>query len=660
MAEVSTLLPPETDLRPRHRAFEGIDWSRIDVVSVDVFDTLVLRKPVSERARVWRVARREAELLAAAGLPRSAEALYRARSVAWRFAFRITDMRAPPGEGRMEDIVDRQLELLALPPDLRERFLEIEREVDSACLRPNAPLIAALEVIARSGRPVHAISDTPWSAPDVRRLLDGAGARPPLAGIHSSADLGLTKRHGEIFEAVFAAIGTTKERVLHVGDDATADLDRARRAGASAAHVPRGRLHLVSRRAQGTLAEMGLRRGLRRSARTGREGTEGLVQEVIGPVVADILLRLWLHLRLSETRGDGPSVAAFCARGGLVMRRYLDMVLRGASLPLDTPRHDLMTSRVVAARAGLVRRAPSALAAIQRAYTNVSLAQGVAALAGPGLPVPGGQRPFTIDDLLAYLDDGAGEKARRRLEEQDALFRKSLDDMAEGCDRIVLVDTGLYGSTLQMMRDAYPDLRLEAAQIARCNHVGDAADHFPAIHGVVVERDRYSPLDARSAILRYWHFIELLFEPPLDSVTWLEARTDGSVGSNLQTPGWEDRLHGGFSFQPELDSYLGSLGPEDVAEMPARAERAFHRFRRVVLFPTAEEARLLGEGQRAHDFGLSGGDEIRLLGNPTDTLRELLGARWKEGALAVHRPLLRRAYQSALEGMYLARWLARG
>jgi hypothetical protein len=353
-------------------------------------------------------------------------------------------------------------------------------------------------------------------------------------------------------------------------------------------------------------------------------------------------------------------VAAFCARGGLVMRRYLEIVLESAGLPLDTPRHDLMTSRVVAARAGLVRRAPSAVAAIRRAYSNVSLAQGVEALAGPGLSVPGGKRPFRIDDLLAYLDDGIGKEALRRLEEQDALFRKSLDAMTTDCDRIVLVDTGLYGSTLQMMREAYPDLRLEAAQIARCNHVGDVADHFRAIHGFVVERDRYSPLDARSAILRYWHFIELLFEPPLDSVTWLEARPDGSIGSNLQAPGWEDRLHGSFSFQPHLEAYLASLGAEDVAEIPTLAEHAFHRFRRLVLFPTAEEARLLGEGQRAHDFGLSGGDEVRLLGNATDALRELLGARWKEGALAVHRPHLRRVYQAALEVIYLARWLGRG
>ena len=649
--------------RPRARLFNGIDWSGIDVVTVDVFDTLVLRRPVSERARVRRIARRESAWLAGAGMPRSIEAVYRARTLAWRAAYRIADMRAPAGESRMEGIVARQLEMLALPPDLCARFLAVEREVDIACLRPNAPLIEALEAVARTGRPIHAISDTPWSAADLRRLLEGAGARPPLSAIHSSADLGLTKRDGPIFEAVFATIGTTAGRVLHVGDDARADRDRARRAGATALHLPRGRAHGLARRAQGALVETRLRASLRRGAAApGQSAVEadGLMQDVVGPMTADILLRLWLHLRLSETHDGSRAAAAFCARGGLTMRRYLDMVVAGAGLPLDTPRRDLMTSRVVAARAGLVRRTPSALAAIERGYRKVTLQEGVAALAGPGLSVPGGERPFSTAGLLAYLDSPRAGAARRRLDEQDALFATLLAQVADGADRIVLVDTGLYGTTLQILRDAYPDLRFEGAQIARCNYAGGATDHFDVLHGFVVERDRYSPLDPRSAMLRHWHFVELLFEPPLKSVRWLEARPDGRIVSNLETPGWEKRIHGGFSFQRDLESYLERLGPEDIAQLPAQAERAWRRFRRILLFPTAEEARLLGEGQRDHDFGLTGGEDIHLIGTPSDKLRGLLGARWKEGALAVHRPHMRRAYQSALEGMYLARWLSRG
>src|ERR1700692_265513 len=82
---------------------------RIEVISTDVFDTLLLRTSRSERSRILKGERLFSDLLVRCGLHISADLLADARLQAQRLAFRGLALRGVPGEVRIEEIVSRQL-----------------------------------------------------------------------------------------------------------------------------------------------------------------------------------------------------------------------------------------------------------------------------------------------------------------------------------------------------------------------------------------------------------------------------------------------------------------------------------------------------------------------------------------------------------------------
>src|SRR3979490_1136378 len=103
---------------------------RIEVISTDVFDTLLLRSSRSERSRIMKGERLFSNLLAQRGWHIGADLLAEARLQAQRLAFRGLALRGVAGEARLSDIVSRQLSVLGLPPSLVAERLRIELQVE--------------------------------------------------------------------------------------------------------------------------------------------------------------------------------------------------------------------------------------------------------------------------------------------------------------------------------------------------------------------------------------------------------------------------------------------------------------------------------------------------------------------------------------------------
>ena len=116
-------------------------------------------------------------------------------------------------------------------------------------------------------------------------------------------------------------------------------------------------------------------------------------------------------------------------------------------------------------------------------------------------------------------------------------FVRHLQDQLGGRPRALVVDTGLFGTTAHLLADAQPDLEFSSVLIARSNYRREPTPWPSKVFGISVQVDGYSPLQRRTAILRYWHFTEALFEPALPSVRSFSAEQ----GRPVQT--W--RLRGG-------------------------------------------------------------------------------------------------------------------
>src|SRR6185437_12397896 len=89
-----------------------------DLISADVFDTLLLRTLRSERSRILHGERLFSRLLAGRGCQIEPDLLADARITSQQLSFRELAMRGRPGEVRLAEIIARQLKMLNLPDSL--------------------------------------------------------------------------------------------------------------------------------------------------------------------------------------------------------------------------------------------------------------------------------------------------------------------------------------------------------------------------------------------------------------------------------------------------------------------------------------------------------------------------------------------------------------
>ncbi len=128
-------------------------------------------------------------------------------------------------------------------PDLPEAFF---REVDQAFRRRSAfyvfpDVIPALEAMRAAGLRLAVVSNWGWAAPELLQTLELARHFEVLS---ISARVGFQKPHPAIFEHALELLGVAPWEALHVGDDPSADVLGARRAGIEAVLIDRrGRAH---------------------------------------------------------------------------------------------------------------------------------------------------------------------------------------------------------------------------------------------------------------------------------------------------------------------------------------------------------------------------------------------------------------------------------
>ncbi|MDB5448657.1 MAG: hydrolase, partial [Phenylobacterium sp.] len=191
-------------------------------------------------------------------------------------------------------------------------------------------------------------------------------------------------------------------------------------------------------------------------------------RSVLGPVFGEFALRLHLYLLALEHPEE--TQLLFCARGGLRLRLVYEAFLEAAELTCPVGYSDLMVSRLVAARTALSRRPADAYEELAREFEGDQLGRVIRALTQAELPLgERGEARFTPQALARMLEeDGPGGRAvRAKLDEQNELFDEHLRSVAGPARRMILCDTGLYGSTLRFLRSGRPDYDWSCVLFAR-------------------------------------------------------------------------------------------------------------------------------------------------------------------------------------------------
>lgn len=389
------------DAPSRDAILAGIDLSGVELLCLDVFDTLVVRRGGPPESVFRAVARAARDLgVIDPAITDDAFVLMRRRAEAEARAERVGD-----GDIRLADIHRR------LRPGGGElAALEIRAEREAIVADPR---VLAFARRARGlGIRVFLLSDMYLPATEIAAALEAAGIRRGVEyeRLFVSNEEGATKVGGGLFRLALAAWGGDPARATHVGDDPLGDLEGARIAGIRAVlRRPAARLEAIearearlgvrldgpaaaARRVAGTLdpgefdpfffdvgrfilgpvavhfARWALRdaraRGIRRIAPLMREG--GLLAELMN---REIARRGWdqvarpLHvsraaLLLPSLDGFGPEVLETLATGS-VFRTVADLfrLLKAGPIPeaaageADRPSLDLFAGSGPARRA---------------------------------------------------------------------------------------------------------------------------------------------------------------------------------------------------------------------------------------------------------------------------------------------------------------------
>lgn len=225
------------------RLRRAVGWHRPDVLSVDCFDTLLLRGVESEEDRIRRLGFRIAASLEPIGIRVYPQAVASTRLAAARAEYRAAARE--DREARHDTILRLQCLALGLDPSFMAPLVEAEIEQETCDLRPNLPLAKLLHEVRRRGTRVIVVSDMYLPATAILRLLENAGVAGDVDRVYSSSDHGATKRAGGLFDVVVKAEGVRADRMLHAGDCRLGDLEAPRRRGIAAVRLPRHHITLA-------------------------------------------------------------------------------------------------------------------------------------------------------------------------------------------------------------------------------------------------------------------------------------------------------------------------------------------------------------------------------------------------------------------------------
>jgi len=627
--------PVTTDVR-LGPLVEALDDPYVQVVSVDVFDTMLWRmvaEPVDAFPLVGRRLR-ERGLLAAHISPHTFDHLRQRAEAQARVTLQA-------GGGGVE--VDLARIYAQLPdhvlPHGPDRAVEIEVEVEKELLLPDLDVAAVLALAQERGKRLVAVSDTYFSEQQLRSQLDVG----PLAGlrferIFASSAHGIGKGHG-LFNLVLAELEVDAAAVVHLGDNLEADVRVPQRLGVRVVHLERrtAALHGVLLTEASYLldpaavpeSDLGLT-GLRSKVEF-RGAAAALPEELqsfwrygaahLGPVFTGFTE--WIHRRAQEAEVQ----TVFCLmREGAVLADLVDVA--GSYLDSDVRGERTWLSRQVCARASIRQGTRHELQTLltRRRMPTVSefcTTLGLDVAAVPGLADHRDGRlndPLLAETVLAALTDDPQVRSEivassRALRERVVRYVRSL--VPDG-GRMVLVDLGWAGSIQGMLQQILDQEQVPIETLglylvtsgSALERVMEGAD----LDGFLIANGH--PEHESAAILRSPEILEQVCMPDFGSQIGMTAGLEpvlagpGADAGLVQSVQRDTVQKGVFAFQREWARYAAFL-PGRLPRLDQHGHRLLRAtLTRTVAAPTEAEARIFSTWVHDENYGSEGTDPI--------------------------------------------------
>lgn len=205
-----------------HKIAELLHTSEIHVFSIDVFDTLLLREYKSEITRFREIA----ELVHQAFPEISSRNFFQARALAHRLAYQL----AKPVQGCREAAFDSIYRLIGAILQEHDAIRlaamqEIELSYEISHLRLNPNIRKLLEIARMRNLRIVAVSDMYLNRDALARIINNFLPPGMINEIYSSADFGISKISGLLWDELLRREQVSPQAILHLGDNPVADFE---------------------------------------------------------------------------------------------------------------------------------------------------------------------------------------------------------------------------------------------------------------------------------------------------------------------------------------------------------------------------------------------------------------------------------------------------
>lgn len=625
----------------------AIDASRPDLLTFDIFDTLVFRRtdnPFDAFALIGERLKADGRLQGA-----MSPALF---GVVRRDAETASRNRREELDGSCETDLHGIYECFPRWPlradvtvaDLVENEVAVEREL----LIPDLYVVSFLEAVKDTGLRVAAVSDIYFREPMLRDLLDlpRLGLLKDIE-VYSSADLGFGKGSG-LWKRTEEVLGVPADRIVHFGDNPVDDVKKATKAGVTACYFPQrddaladvvGRERLLRE----TVARPGPAEARRSERPSGLQALRGKVVEgreapralepywrygasVLGPVLSGFAQ--WVSREAAQA--GVTRLACLMREGTLLAELIADAGPLDGTVLVPVPtwlnRHVGLAATLEASEDGLDR--------LLQGRSGLTLVEALRLL-GLGLadvPALAGQahtRLFDPTVRRALVEAVEGDatlraKAGAHARELSGRIAEVLTAAADDSGPLWLVDLG-WGGTIQA--DACTVLRANGSDVPVVGHYlatnAEAARRVAA--GLDIRSfllDAGTPDEVATLVLRSPEIIEqvtcdavgtqLGLDADLRPVTAeLDPATDGQRRqAKVVRQGIRDFHRAWLRYRGILPDRLPSLADAQAELLPILV--------RSVVSPTVEEAHCFGAWR--HDEGRGSSREDALVGSDPELL----------------------------------------
>jgi FMN phosphatase YigB (HAD superfamily) len=679
------LLSATTDAR-LEQARALVTSNDIDVLSLDVFDTLLWRKvPHPHNVFALLALRLIEEKALNRDLDAGAFAVLRLRS-------EELARKRREESGRGVEVTLREI-WETMPTDVlagatKDDALALEVELERSLLVPDLDVLELVVAAQEHGKRVVGVSDTYFSEAHLRRFMEV----PPLGALTlDSVFASSARRIGKgsgLWRIVLDELGVKPKRVLHVGDNHDADVLAPGRLGVRTAYFerqPEQLARVVEREDRHALAPLSPFHGdygltaLRSKVlhRTECRDQPAALRPLwsfgaacVGPPLAGFAD--WVH---ENARKEGVDKVFSLMREGELFARLVNAAASHLNSPVSA--EPIWLSRQLCARASIFEAERDELVSLfvrirMPTVTELCHTLGLDPAEVPGFSGRGGARlsqPWLPEELLDAISGSPDLRARvvARSAELRTRIARYVESMLPGGERrLVLVDLG-WGGTIQAMLDKILSSEGLDADTLGLYLMTDERAAGRMLDGVRMRGFLASaghPSGPVEAFRRSPEVLEQICMPGHGSQVGLTAELEPVLSDDdtphMQAAGREAVQKGVFAFQREWGRYRSTAPTALVSLSEWGQDRLRSILVRAITAPTRDEADLFAGWLHDENFGGAGSEALvpqssaraaRYLDPESLVEMDMSELYWPFGLAALQDETLARSVEAVTTGM---------